>query len=382
MKNLFKIRVLAILVGLITISSISFAEGIKLTLNPRAQMDEGPKHLSYELKSTERREDVLTILNNSDQETYRLKIYAVDSAQSSDGVVTFKTNDIEQKHIGEWVKFNHSEVSIKPGETLLQPYQISIPEKTSPGLYQGALVAEVISAQSGSKQIKVVSRIVEPIYITVPGRKTIKYNIDQFDYQEINGQPTFHLKISNNSNILLKSEINLHIEGTLLNQPYNLSLNHPTILQGDSFEKTFKLPNPPLFGNYKASLNAKFFEYDVAKESLSELDTIDKELSFSLIPYQCLAVLLVLIILIMIFEKLRRRYLKDQITETFTHIVKRGETIVSIGESYQVSWKKLTQLNKLNKPYLIRPGQTLTLPFPKKSDHKPKASKNKSKSKS
>lgn len=381
MRNLFKTRVLAIFLGLITVSSLSFAQEIKLTLNPKDQWDQGPKHLNYELKPTESREDVLTILNNSDQESYRLKIYAVDSTQSSDGVVAFKTSETEQKHIGTWVKFNQSEVSIKPGETLLQPYQVSIPEKTSPGLYQGALVTEVISAISGSKQIKVVSRIVEPIYISVPGRKTIKYQIDQFDYQEIDGQPTFHLKISNDSNVLLKSEVNLHIEGTLLNQPYNLSLNHPTILQGDSFEKTFRLPNPPLFGNYKASLNVKLFEYDVAKESLSELDTIDKELSFSLIPYHCLAVLLVLIILIMIFERLRRRYFKDKgPEETFTHIVKRGETIVSIGESYQVSWKKITQLNKLNQPYLIRPGQTLILPFPKKVTSKPKTRHRKRKS--
>lgn len=380
MKNFFKIRVLAILLGLITLSSVSFAQEIKITLNPKDQWDQGPKHLNYELKPTESREDVLTILNNSDQESYRLKIYAVDSTQSSDGVVAFKTTGIDQKHIGEWVKFNQSEITIKPGETSLQPYQINIPEKTSPGLYQGALVTEVVSAQSGSKQIKVVSRIVEPIYISVPGRKNIKYQIDDFSYQEINGQPTFHLKISNNSNVLLKSEINLRIEGTLLNQPYTLSLNHPTILQGDIFEKTFKLPNPPLLGNYKASLNVKFFEYNVAKESLSELDTIYKELTFSLIPYHCLAVLLLLIILIMTFERLRRHYFKDKIIEeTFTHIVKRGETIVSIGESYQVSWKKIAQLNKLNKPYLIRPGQELILPFPKKKFRKPKAHHRKSK---
>lgn len=380
MKNIFKIRVLSVFIGLIALTSVSSAQEIKLTLNPKDQWDQGPRHLNYELKPTQSREDVLTILNNSGEESYRLKIYAVDSTQSSDGVVAFKTSNKNQNHIGEWIKFNQSEVTIKPGETSLQPYQISIPEKTSPGLYQGALVAEIVSAQSGSKQIKVVSRIVEPIYINVPGRKSIKYQIDQFDYQEINGQPTFHLKISNDSNVLLKSEINLHIEGTLLNQPYTLSLNHPTILQGDSFEKTFKLPNPPLFGTYKASLNVKFFEYDVAKESLSELDTVNKELNFSLIPYHCLAVLLVLIILIMTFEKLRRHYFKDKVAEeTFIHQVKRGETIVSIGESYQVSWKKIAQLNKLNKPYLIRPGQELTLPFPKKKFTKPKAHNRKSK---
>ena len=380
MKNSFTIKVFALLAGIVTMASLGFAQEIKLTLNPKDQWDQGPKHLNYELKPTESREDVLTIVNNSAQETYRLKIYAVDSAQSSDGVVAFKTSEKDQKHIGEWVKFNQSEITIKPGETSLQPYQINIPEKTGPGLYQGALVAEVESTQSNGKQIKIVSRIIEPIYISIPGRKTIKYQIEQFNYQEINGQPTFHLKINNDSNVLLKTEITLRIEGTLLNQPYTLSLNHPTILQGDSFEKTFKLPNPPLFGNYKASLNVKFFEYDVAKESLTELDTIDKELDFNLIPYQCLAVLLILIILIMTFERLRRHYFKDKIIEeTFIHVVKRGETIVSIGESYQASWKKIAQLNKLNKPYLIRPGQELTLPFPKKKFSKPKPHHRKSK---
>lgn len=49
-------------------------------------------------------------------------------------------------------------------------------------------------------------------------------------------------------------------------------------------------------------------------------------------------------------------------TPQFTHIVKRGETLFLISLHYGVLWTDIAEANNITAPYVIFPGQTLTIP--------------------
>lgn len=372
MKNI-KIKSSLLLLSTLLLAfqmSICFAQPQKINfeINPTdvpASTDQ--KHLSYEIKPTKSVEDIMTIRNNSDQ-TIKLKVYAVDSLQSSDGGVAFKLAGIDQEAIGAWLKLTKETVEIAPLKSAIIPYTISIPEKVTPGTYQGALVAEIIPDQDpglGKDNVKVSTRLTESIYISVPGRKTIDYSLDQFSVQQNNGKPCFYIKFLNKGNVFLKAQVDLRVEGLLLPKPYEISLNHPTILQDEAFEKTFYLNNPPLFGNYNATITLNVSEYNVATGELKELQTITKSITFYIIPFPLLGGLLILIILIILAEKWRRKNLRESLDNTFTHAVTKGETITSIANVYKLNWRDIVKLNKLKKPYALRAGRKLILPFPK-----------------
>lgn len=356
--------------------SVSSGSPLELHLNPLEDPLEEKESLSYEIRPTKTLEDVLTISNTSTTTSYRFKAYAVDSTQSTDGTAAFKLADAPQNHIGNWVKFDQNQDSIAPGQSIYLPYQINIPAKVSPGTYQGGLVIEIINPENQADQVKIVTRLVEPILISIPGRKEIEYTLDDFAYHQNSGKPSFFIKFTNKGNVFLTGEVNLKIDGTLLSTPYEISLNHPTILQGESFEKAFLFENPPLLGDYRANLEFKVFEYDVARDQLRLLETINREIRFGIIPFHAIFALIVLIVLAILGERWRQSYLKELNSNTFIHQVKKGETVLSIASLYQVNWRKIVKMNHLHRPYTLEPGDELILPFPKSDPPRKPPTKN------
>lgn len=342
---------------------------IQLELNPNENPVRKKSPLSYEIKPTKSVEDVLTIKNFSDEKAFTVKVYAVDSLQGTDGAIAFKLEDRPRNNIGKWVTFNQDTATIEAGQIVYLPYRIDIPDRTPPGTFQGGLVAEIVEnglpgKAANNAQIQVVSRLIESVIISVPGRKILKYNLDDFSYHETGGQPYFNLKFSNQSNILLRAKADLKIEGTLLDNPYELSLNNLTVLQGESLEKRMLFKNPPLLGGYKATLTFDVYEYSTATDNLIYLTTITREVTFTIIPWWAIITLILIILILCCIEKYRRKYVKGVMMDTFIHLVKKGETILSIAGLYQVNWKTIAKLNKLKTPYTIVPGDILNLPFP------------------
>jgi LysM repeat protein len=349
-------------------SGLCFAQKINFEINPTDVIDgNDQKHLSYEIKPTKSVEDIVTIKNNSDQ-TIKLKVYAVDSLQSTDGGVAFKLEDVKQEAIGSWLKLTRETVEIAPLKSVIIPYTIAIPEKVTPGTYEGALVAEIIPNKEAEPQknaIKITTRLTEALFISVPGRKIADYSLDQFSVRQDNGKTQFNIKFLNKGNVFLKTKVNLRIEGMLLPRPYEISLNHPTVLQGEAYKKTFYLNNPPLFGNYTATISLIVSEYNVATGETKELQTLTKTVNFYIIPYPLFGALLILIVLIIFAKKWHRKHVLEALQDTFTHAVTKGETITSIANVYKLNWRKIAKLNKLKQPYVLRAGRKLILPFPK-----------------
>lgn len=344
---------------------------IQIGINPNSDPNNEKTTLRYEVGPTKSVEDVVTIKNYSANAVYKLKLYCVDAIQSSDGASAFKLRDKNQRHVGQWITINQDRVELAPGETAYIPYRIDIPENSTPGTFQGGIVAELDTentAAESNETVKIVSRFIEPIFISIPGRKKIEYKLEEFSYHNVDGKPQFIVKLKNSGNVFLKAEMDIEIEGTMLATPYNASLNQPSILQNETLESSFIFENPPAFGNYTAEISINVMEYDVMNDELRLLETLHQKITFSRIPYlQILIILIVIIVFIFGYKEIKkyRKKYSDDSNNTFEHKVKKGETIISIGKTYQVNWKKIARLNKLHSPYTISPGDIIVLPFPK-----------------
>lgn len=342
----------------------SISETFSISINPSENLQDKKPKLVYELRPSEEKEDLVTIRNFSDQKV-KIKIYSVDSKQSSDGSVAFKLSEEKQTNIGNWIKFQSISTEIEAGKSIYVPYNIAIPDQIPPGSYQGAIVVEMIKEDLSKNQIQIKTRVVEPIYIVIPGRKETKFDLSEFSYQISDGQPAFYLRLNNKGNTILQGNATIKITGSMLSKPLEMSLNHPTILPGEVFEKLITLNNPPLLGEYKASLNFQINELDLNQDRLIEIETINRSVNFQIIPWNCLIALVFIILLIIILERLRRKYLQEKISSNFIHIVKAKENITQIARTYDLKWQTIVKLNKLHKPYNLKPGQELKLPFPK-----------------
>lgn len=362
----------------LALAAESGPQSIMLELNPNENINRKKPPLVYQIRPTRSVEDVLTIRNFSRDTAYAVKVYAVDSLQGGNGSIAFQLENRPRNNIGQWVKFDQQLFTVEAGSTVFAPYRIEIPENTAPGTFQGGLVAEILPAEAlatlsspagnlntAQSQVRIVPRLIEPLLISIPGRKNLNYSLDDFSIHQRDGKPCFHLVFSNRSNILLFGQAKLSIAGTMLADPYVMAVNDLTVLQNESLDRAMHFTNPPLWGGYRATLELEVYEFNAATGQMVLLDTLTRQLEFSIVPWPCIIAFLLLIIVLIVAEHYRRRYLRARLSETFTHRVNKGETLLSIADTYRLNWKTVAKLNKLKKPYTISPGDTLNLPFPK-----------------
>ena len=364
--------ILSLISPLVVSATIIHDSSIHIELNPNDYLGPVANIQKFEIKPSQNSQGVLTIKNGSANNSLTLKLYAVDSIKSINGDVGFKLEEQPQELLGKWITFSKTEVNVEANQEINVPYTITIPEKITPGTYQGGLVTEILRIGNVKReitgQVKVVNRAVDSIIVSIPGRKILTYSLDSFQKDPTTHFPTFQLSFRNTGNVILKSIANISITGTLLNSPYRTSLNNTTILQGDSLNQNYTWDNCPYFGKYQAKLNLKIYQYNIATGELNEVDTLTKEVEFIVVPWLHLLILLITIIIVSIVFYYIGKRAKAQaqiiFDSTFIHTVKAKENIISIAKLYQVDWKKLAQLNKLQKPYFLRTGKNLIVPYP------------------
>jgi hypothetical protein len=371
MKKIFQQLGSSLLLTVLIAAQLTLASHdptIRIELNPANHLAGQNSTERYEVKPSASADGFLTIKNGSDENTVSLKLYAVDSTRSTGGGIGFKLQSATQENLGQWIKFQKDEITVDPGKEIKVPFTITIPEKVTPGTYQGGLVAEVLNLgnvkRDNNSQIKIASRLIEPIIVSVPGRKILTYSLDQFKETVVDGIPGFQYSFHNTGNVFLKTEATLTLTGTLINDPLSISLNDATILQGDTYEENYKWLNSRFFGHYDAVLNLKISQYNVATGEMKEVEKIIRKVDFYIIPWTAILILLVIILIVGYIAYYCGRNCRIERSNTFIHKVKKGETITSIADLYQVEWHRIVHLNKLKKPYSLRAGKKIILPLP------------------
>ncbi len=301
-----------------------------------------------------------------------------DGTQSSQGTFALTTLATGQKYIGQWIKFEEPYLTLQPGETRKIPFTVKIPANIAPGTYNGGIAAETgnfsETGEKNSRAVTISSRIVVKLFVKVPGEILHRYEWSNFTYQpgNENKKSSFLLHFRNIGNTVVVADPKIEIQGF---PPIKKSLLHPpatTLFPENNLTIPIRWEEESFFGYYNVKAKVQFSQYDIVNNTKSKNETEVKELTL-FIPFKWetpagKAVMggvgiMAGVVIVLIIKKIRLQSIRKSST---IYEIQPNESLESIAEKYQISWKKLTIVNKMKAPYHITVGEKILIP-PKKT---------------
>lgn len=321
----------------------------------------------YEINAGETVTQEIYVLNLRD-EPINVEVYATDGTLTSNGAFTVQSKNEDQRALGKWIEFMDDTIMELEGmEERLVEFTIAVPETVTPGVYGGGLsVTPVVvrsdEESSGAGAI-VSTRVVQPLYVEVPGEKISQYSWDSYAYTG-GKEHNFNFRFQNNGNTIIKIKGEVIITD-LLGNSFRVPIREVTLLQDSEASAKAEWKEKPFVGFYTAKANLTFSELDIRQNDFVQINNETRELRFNVIPWTFILILLALILALIGFYINRKgahdRYLK----KCRKYTVKEGDTIKSLASQYNIGWQKLAKLNKIEAPYELNKGQVILVP-PKK----------------
>src|SRR3989344_3295972 len=337
----------------------------------------------YNLDLGESQDDALTVFNTTD-EVQTIKIYAVDSVPSNQGNFALEAEADPKDGIGAWIKLAQTFITLQPGENQEIPFTITIPQNADVGEHSGGIILQ--KAQGRQDQLQngasIVTRVGIRVYETVPGeiKKVIEikdFNVnlkklkDQDPYYEIN------LTAENQGNVSLQPKVTLAIGGwgkvdyfTRSSFDYQkgiiLDLRDLTdFFTGEELSRNWQLLRDqkvstnwtwpkPRFGRFTFQANLTYDTEDGQKTISS------KKITVWVIPWLEFAVLGVIVLLVVAFLVIKKIFFGGRNWQSY--IIKTGDNLPQIAYQSKVSLKRLVKVNKIGKPFIVKPGQKILIP--------------------
>lgn len=309
-------------------------------------------------------ENSLLIGNIEAENTVTLKITGLDAITNNLGGIFFKNSEETQNKLGSWIEISEPQITLKPLEQKSVNFKINLPDKITPGIYIGGISVEDVTpvtetALSENFSAKVKTRLIKKIYLSIPGEKVSKYELSDFRFNQRRDKTNFSFDIINQGNTLLSAKGNITITDSSSKQTFSIPINASGLLQESTFNGVFDWGNHSKWGNYEANLTLDVLEYDPFTETFTKINSVSKELNFtlsdyvSLTPYFIALALLLLVILGFIVE----HYV--YLSKCTPYIVGENETIKTIADKFQMSWQKLAKINKIKAPYEVHAGDKI-----------------------
>src|SRR3989344_4441288 len=315
------------------------------------------------------KEGILTVNNATEQKT--MLVYAVDSTPSTGGAFACAQFSEAKKDVGAWITVKKSEVTLEPGTNELVPFSIHVPKNASVGEHNGCIVMQEKKekAEDGSG-VSLSFRTGLRVAVTIPGELERKLEIVGFTVtKRDNGNFLLHPLVKNLGNVSIDADAQVVTR-------YFFGLTHLThggqypILRGDTSDWNFELKKPFWGGWYRSNF---FVEYDenpeagVGVQSGKELTRLKgPSVWFWSFPTPAALAIEIIILLALAFggflfwlSQKRKKWIKNN---WVSYEVESGEDIKSLAERFDVSWKLLAKVNKLQQPYAFKPGEKIKVP--------------------
>lgn len=341
---------------------------------------------SFEKKPGETIDDVAVVKNLGDKPV-KAHVYAVDATSNESGSFILKLENESRSQVGEWTKINSNDtVTIPPQQSVEFPFEIKIPDNLTPGQYFGGIVLEEVNEGPGPVEIAsaadqngqricctnifIKTRIGLRIYLTIPG--VVKESMDWLDFNTMQNKKntSFQFKIKNTGNVAVEPEATIEIFDSFGNQVDRFQKSLGETLPGTTITPVITWDRRPLVGSFTAtaSLNYRVKSQTSTQGALHGSPTSEtKKINFIVIPWEIMLIIALFLVALAtgygIFA--RNRHVVNANWEKY--IVKTGDDIVSIAKNHGIDWKKLSKVNKLKAPYLVKENETVLVP--KKESH-------------
>ena len=329
----------------------------------------------YNLNPGETASDYVVISNDSDNEQH-VTIHAYDSEPSNIGGFALSGPNSDQKGIGIWLIPEETEATLAPGEVKKVKFTISIPKDADVGEHSGAITVQTAPKElKGSSGISIGTRVGARVYETVPGKIIKKAKLVSFtltDWMD-RGYIQLDLAAKNEGNVTVTPMTRLGIGGWGLEERYKIFHDATVLPKGFELMRNTEVNTNwqwkrPYFGRFTFQA---IMEYEDENHEMQKIVT--ETLSIFIVPWKDAAivgsVVLFFLILIAIFLILRRKKYSGKGWDEYT--VKENDNIMSLAKKYAISWKFLTKVNKIKKPYFLEAGETLLVPGAKTDGKRP-----------
>lgn len=314
--------------------------------------------------------DGVLLLNNSNAEK-TLRVYAVDSINSSDGAFACAQASDEKVSVGAWTTLMASEVTLAAGETQVVPFTIAVPLDASVGESNGCIVIQEKKAETEQQSgINFSFRTGIRIAVTIPGDIVRSIQIESFDHTVAeNGIHQLNISTLNSGNVSVDTTIATHVQSLFGTALFDQNGDFP-VLRDQSAQWHFELPASFWGGWYRGTLTVS---YDASQEASIGVHTnaaqkvlLANTQWFFVAPSQNgmmieIGILIaVLIVVVAVWIVMHQR--KMMRTTWVPYVVKEGEDIQRIASDHAVAWKVLARGNALRAPYAVSAGKALRVP--------------------
>jgi hypothetical protein len=246
-----------------------------------------PAKIEVELEAGETATRTI-LIRNRDQETvdFELDIEDFKGSTSSEKSVVLLGEDVGPYSLKDYVDPEVGEFSLEPGEEIILPVQIAIPEDAEPGgLYGSVLVKNKPDPQASGAQT--ISRIGSLLFVRVEGEVTEAGSLQKLSLARENrpfytsGPFSFNLVYENTGSVHARPYGGITVYNTLGNPVQEFEIEPYFALPNSQRYRTVKWEQEVLFGRYKAvlELNRGFGENIV--------DT--KTITFWVLPWKWIA---------------------------------------------------------------------------------------------
>ncbi len=346
--------------------------------NPDPNVRFSDSWFMYDLDLGQEKSDSIRVINNKD-ETVVVRLYTSDATTTVDGSFTLLSEDNVNKFLGSWVKLAVNEIEIPPKSEKRVPFTINIPKNADVGDHMGGIVMREMetdeNANLAGTGVRIITCVGVRIYETVPGEVKKSFDLTRFDWRfepsgknswikdllDINKRTIFFVGMKNEGNVRISPKITVDIKDIFGRTVAHLpDQDIGIIFPGDEIkEGTVIWENMPIFGRYKVTMTANFFEDGVGQGT--------RELIIWAIPYRIIF-LLVLLAVFFILSRLTKIYFQEASKEKMPiYTVKLGDHLVDLEKKFAVSWKKIAKMNLIKKPFEIRAGEKLFIPLTRKN---------------
>lgn len=334
--------------------------------NPRSQ-----SIFVHTLKPGDIKEEGVLMVNNT-PEAKIIMVYGVDSELSSGGSFACAQFSQTKKDVGAWINLEKSEITLEPHTQEVIPFTINVPQNAEVGEHNGCIVTQekIDKPDENQSGATFAMRSGLRVVITVPGELQRKLEIAGFGVtpREDGGfllQPV----VKNLGNVSIDSEIKV-----LTKYFFGLTAAEHggkfPIMRGETSSWNFEFKKPFWGGWFSSNF---IVEYDANPEAgvgvlsgkpLTSLKGTTVWF-FSFPTNEALAIeitiflfILFCIFLVCILFK-RKKWIKKN---WVTHTVRSGSDLNSLAKHFDVSWKLLAKVNKLEPPYVLKSGQKIKVP--------------------
>ena len=253
---------LTVLLGLIlALTSIQFVSAAPDTVVESITLS--PTSKRYSLKAGETKTDDFTVINDG-KIAYDLDVYAQPYFVRGQDYAPDYSAKRANSDAHTWVEFSKKRYHLKPGESLVVPYTVTVPVGAAPGGHYGVLFAETQSVDSVKTSNSVVrkKRVGSVIYATVTtgSYKNEGTVVTQgTSFFQFTPPIASKLTIKNTGNTDFVSTTLVEISGIIGGSKHTEKKDY-VVLPGTTRALPFSWQEAPSFGLFKVTIATSFLQ--------------------------------------------------------------------------------------------------------------------------